>query len=307
MPRILASTLLSLVLLLPAGLPGAFAEWSISGITERYAPAVVKITALDEAGGTVGSGSGFFVNDRGDVATNYHVLENASRAIVQTAKGDEGQILEITHSDPGLDLLIARTDFRNTLPVTFGDSDKVLLGQNVLVMGTSPGGEGTLSSGAITHIRKAGDLTLLQVTALILPGGSGGPVFNHGGEVIGIATAYVDFAYFALPANYLRALKAEPSPVGALRGPSVKFAASLVDRTVVDVLVGRNPGHTLSESAPASSAGGHRPFAVYFKSGRKVLCDRVWKEGGTLFLVFHGKGFAVGYDLDLIDTKRSLL
>jgi len=307
MPKIFASALFSLVLLFSIGLPRVFAEWSISEITERYAPAVVKITALDKAGGTVGSGSGFFVNDRGDVATNYHVLENASRAIVRTGKGDEGEILEITHSDPGLDLLIARTCFRNTLPVTFGDSDKVLLGQTVLVMGNSPGWERTLSSGTLTHIRKAGNLILLQITARILPGGSGGPVFNTEGEVIGIAAAYIDFAYFAVPVNYFRALKAEPAPVGALRGPSVKFAASLVDRTVVDVLVRGNVGDTLSRSAPASSAGGHSPLTVYFKSGRKVLCDRVWKEGETLFLVFHGKGFAVGYDLNLIDAKRSLL
>jgi hypothetical protein len=148
---------------------------------------------------------------------------------------------------------------------------------------------------------------LLQVTARILPGGSGGPVFNISGEVIGIATAFVDLAHFAMPVNYLKSLQAEPSPLNALGGSSVKLEASLVNNTLVDVLVRQNLDDPTSRRTSVSTAGGHRPLTVYFKSGKKVLCDWVWKEGETLFLVFHGKRFAVGYDVNLIDTKRSLL
>jgi S1-C subfamily serine protease len=305
--RILTSALLTLFFLLSVGLPHGLAEWSISSISERYAPAVVKITALDDEGRMAGSGSGFFVNSRGDVATNYHVLENASKAVVQTARGEKGEIFEITHADPGVDLLIAGTSFRNTLPVTLGDSDRVIVGESVLVLGNSPGWEGTLSSGMITRVRNAGDLTLLQVTARILPGGSGGPVFNTTGEVIGIATAFSDFAHFAMPVNYLRTLRAESSSVDALKGSSVKLEASLVNSTLVDVLVRPSLGAPVPTGTSVSSAGGYRPLTVYFKSGKKVLCDWVWKEGETLFLVIHGKLFAVGYDLNLIDAKRSLL
>ena len=305
MLRALSTALLSPVLLLSFGLSPALAEWSISGISERYAPAVVKITALDDAGRMTGSGSGFFVNSRGDLATNYHVLEKASKALVQTARGQKGELVTITHADPGVDQLVAGTSFRNTLPVTLGDSDRVNAGESILVLGNSPGWEGTLSSGVVTRVRKAGDLTLIQVTARILPGGSGGPVFNSAGEVIGIATAFSDYGHFAMPVNYLRTLRAEHSSVGALKGSSVKFEASLVNSTLVDVLVRPGPGDPVQPSVP--SPGGNRPLTVYFKSGKKVICDWVWKEGGTLFLVMHGKHFAVGYDLHLIDAKRSPL
>jgi hypothetical protein len=306
MRRIFASTLLASIFLLFVGLPGSLAEWSISRISERYAPAVVKITTMDDTGRIVGSGSGFFVNSSGDVATNYHVLEHASKAVVKTVKGDQGEILEIARADPGVDLLIAGTSFRNTLPVTLGDSDGVIVGESVLIMGNSPGWEGTLSSGTISRIRKADNLSLLQVTAPILPGGSGGPVFSITGRVIGIATAFLDVAQFAVPVNYLKTLKAESSPLEGLRGSAVKLEAFLVDNTLVDVLVTGSHDVPVSRGMPSSSGDGHRPLTICFKNGKKVLCDWVWKEGGTLFLVFQGKHFAVGYDLNLIDVKRSL-
>ena len=305
MLKALSSALLFLVLLLSFGLSPVLAEWSISGISERFAPAVVKIIALDDAGRMAGSGSGFFVTSRGDIATSYHVLENASRAVVQTARGQKGEIREITHANPGVDLLIAGTSFRNTLPVRLGDSDSVTTGERVLVLGNSPGWEGTLSSGVITHLRNAGGLTLLQITARILPGGSGGPVFNARGQVIGIATAFSDYGHFAMPVNYLKTLKAGLSSVDALKECSVKFEASLINSTVVDVVV--RPSLNAPVQPSVSPPGAHRPLTVYFKSGKKVLCDWVWKDGETLFLVIHGKHFAVGYDLHLIDAKRSLL
>ena len=307
MLRIFASVLLSSVLLLSAGLPRVLAEWSISRISERYAPAVVKITALDETGRMVRSGSGFFVNSRGDVATNHHVLERASRALVQTVKGETGEILEIARDDPGVDLLIARTSLQDTLPVAMGDSDKILVGESILIMGNSPGWEGTLSSGMVTQVRRAGDLKLIQISARILPGCSGGPVFNTTGEVIAVATAFLDFARFAMPVNYLKNLRPEPSPLKSLKEPSVKFEASLVDRTLVEVLVKQNLDGLIPRTSSLSVSGQNRPLTVYFKSGKKLLCDWVWKEGRTLFLVVRGRSFAVGYDEDLINMKKSLL
>jgi Trypsin-like peptidase domain len=307
MTRISASILLSLVLLLSGGVPRVLADWSISKISERYAPAVVKIVALDEKDREVSSGSGFFVNNRGFVATNHHVLERASGALVQTAKGKTGEVLEIVRDDPGVDLVIARTSLQDTLPVAMGDSDKILVGESVLLMGNSPGWEGTLSSGMITHIRRAGDLKLIQISAPILPGCSGGPVFSVSGEVIAVATAFLDSADFAIPVNYLKNLRPKPSPLSALKEPSVKFDASLVDKTLVDLLVEKNPDRPPARTLSLFVGGQNQSLTVYFKSGRKLLCDRVWKNGRTLFLVVHGRRFAVGYDEDLINMKKSLL
>jgi hypothetical protein len=307
MLRIIASALLSLIILLSGGLPRVYADWSISKISERNAPAVVKITALDKANRPVASGSGFFVNCQGEVATNYHVLEKASRVIVETANGDGGTVLGITRADRKVDLVMVRTSFRNTLPVILADSDRVEVGESVLVMGNSPGWEGTLSSGMITDLRRAGDVKLIQMTARILPGCSGSPVFNVSGEVIGVATAFLDSAHFAMPVNFLKNLKSDPLPLNALKEPSVKFEASLVDRTLVDVLVEQNPEAPVARTSSLSSSDRNRPLTVYFKSGRTLFCDGAWKEGKTLFLVVHGRSFAVGYDEDLINMRKSLV
>lgn len=285
----------------------AQADGSLSAISERFGSAVVAVMALDEKDRVTAFGSGFFVNDHGALATNYHVLEKASKAIVCNARGEEGQVLEITHADPDLDLLIALSSFSKTIPVRIGDSDAIREGQRVVVMGNSPRKPLAFSSGTITHFRKAGDLTLFQMNAPILPGWSGGPVFNLAGEVIGIATAYLDFAHFAVPANRLKTLKAHPSPVHALRGISVKLAASLVDNTLVEILVKESASQPPEKPKASATAGPHAPLTVHFKDGRKLLCDWVWKEGSTLFLVVQGRSFAVGYDLDLIDVTRSPL
>jgi hypothetical protein len=47
------------------------------------------------------------------------------------------------------------------------------------------------------------------------------------------------------------------------------------------------------------------PGTVYFKNGREVLCDAAWKEAGAVFLVMHGKGYAVGFNEKEIDMKKS--
>lgn len=284
----------------------AEAEWSLSALSERFGSTLVKVMALDDKDRVTAFGSGFFLNDRGAFATNYHVLENASRAIVRAKGGEEGEVIEITHADPNLDLLIAVSSFSNSLPASLGDSDTLRVGERVIVMGNSPGQAGTLSSGTVTHLRKAGDLTLIQMSAPLLPGWSGGPVFNFSGEVIGIATAYLDFAHFAMPANRLKTLKAHPSKVNNLRGSSVKLAASLVNNTLAELLVKQGVSPQ-PEKPTVATPGPHPPLTVYFKDGKKLLCDWVWKDEKTLFLVVQGRSFAVGYDLDLIDLKRSLL
>ncbi len=79
-----------------------------------------------------------------------------------------------------------------------------------MAIGNPAGLEGTVSKGIISGIRKAGEMKLIQITAPISPGSSGGPVFNLSGKVIGIATAYLDLGQnlnFAMPVNYLKTLR----------------------------------------------------------------------------------------------------
>jgi len=187
----------------------AFAELTVSQIAKEYSPSVVTIVALDENDQPLSVGSGFFIDTEGTIASNHHVLEGSTRAIVKSVDGQKGEVLEIIKDDPVLDLLVATTTLRNTVPLPLGDSDTVTVGEDIVAIGNPAGFEGTVSRGIVSGIRKVEGRQWIQITAPISPGSSGGPVFNLDGRVIGVATAYIVGAQnlnFAMPVNYLRTL-----------------------------------------------------------------------------------------------------
>jgi len=186
------------------------AEFTASQIAQKYSQSVVTIIALDENDQPLSLGSGFFLNEKGDVATNHHVLEGCYKAIIKTTTGEKGSLIEIIRDDSYLDLIVAESTFKNTIPLPLGDSDIILVGPDMVAIGNPAGVEGTESKGIKSGIRKVDDFTLIQITAPISPGSSGGPVFDLSGEVIGIATSYLEYGQslnFAMPVNYLKELK----------------------------------------------------------------------------------------------------
>lgn len=224
--------LVYLILCIVAGV--AHAEMTTSQIAKKFSPSVVTIIALDENDQPLSLGSGFFINDHGDIATNHHVLEGSSKAIIKTIKGEKGDVLEIIKADPELDLIVAKTSLKNTIPVPLGDSDKITAGEDIVAIGNPAGLEGTVSKGIISGIRKAEGVKFIQITAPISPGSSGGPVFNLSGQVIGVATAYLGIGQnlnFAMPINYLKLLK--PSKIKITSLPKAKYAINSDDKSLV--------------------------------------------------------------------------
>jgi S1-C subfamily serine protease len=218
-------------------LPGqAFAELPVSQIAQEFSPSVVTIVALDKNDQPLSVGSGFFIDTEGNIATNHHVLEGSARAIVKAVDGQKGEILEIIKDDPSLDLLVATTTLRNTTPLTFGDSDTVTVGEDIVAIGNPAGLEGTVSRGIVSGIRKAEDMQMIQITAPISPGSSGGPVFNLNGRVIGVATAYLARGQnlnFAMPVNYLKTLTPTRIKVYSLPKVQMKPGAGQIDKHLV--------------------------------------------------------------------------
>jgi S1-C subfamily serine protease len=292
---------------------------SISHIAENHALSVVTVVALGKGGEPVSSGSGFFLDREGLIATSHHVLAGSSRAIIRTLKGEEGEIVEVTHDDPAVDLTIARTSLRSSAALSLGDSDKVQANDQVVLIGNAPGKQRAFSAGSVIGMRHAEELQLLQITAPLSPGSSGGPVLNLKGEVIGIATAFIASekdVSFAMPVNYLKVLKPARMKLADLPAASPSFKAEMRGSVVTRILVIRGderasgpgsserpPGRESPEAMPPFPDA--KPGTVHFKSGKKLLCDRAWKEGKTVFLVPHGKKYAVGYDEAEIDTKKS--
>jgi serine protease Do len=141
-------------------------------------------------------GSGFIVDPKGIVLTNYHVVEGADRVEI-TFKDGHKVVSKDIHGDRKNDLAIVRLDAQSALAyLKFGDSDAMEIGDRVLAVGAPFELQGSVTAGIVSAKGRNG-LTpsravyedYLQTDAAINPGNSGGPLVNLAGEVIGINTA----------------------------------------------------------------------------------------------------------------------
>lgn len=142
-------------------------------------------------------GSGFIVDRRGYILTNYHVIKGADEIIVKLLDGREfkGKIIGV---DKKIDLALIKIDTRESLPAAkLGSSSKARVGDWVIAIGNPFGLEHTITVGVISakgrslQKRIAEYEHFIQTDASINPGNSGGPLVNIYGEVIGINTAIV--------------------------------------------------------------------------------------------------------------------
>ena len=190
-------------------------------IAKKSFQSVVLLVMEDSHGQSVSLGSGFFVR-QGVIATNFHVVEGASRGyakiVGQRAKLDIEGFCGI---DPERDLVILKISASSTPTLSLGNSDAVEVGEPVYAVGNPQGLEGTFSQGVVSSIRQVGLDKLLQITAPISPGSSGGPVLNSKGEVIGVSVATFRGGQnlnFAIPSNYLKELLTRPGVVKPFAG-----------------------------------------------------------------------------------------
>lgn len=174
MKRTLIS-LISLALLLFFGTAGASAQ-TAQEIARKAFGSTVLIVMEDANGQPLSLGSGFFVRD-GEVASNLHVVEGAARGYAkilgQKAKHD---IEGITAVDHERDLVVLKISGARAGALALGNSESVQVGETIYAVGNPQGLEGTFSQGIVSSIREAGTDKLLQITAPISPGSSGGEV-----------------------------------------------------------------------------------------------------------------------------------
>ena len=180
-------------------------------IARRADEAVVLIATGDSSVTEVGQGSGFFVTPN-LIVTNFHVIDNASIiAYKRVGQIQVHAIKSVRHVDATYDLAILEVPSTRVSPLYIGDSNLVKKGETVYVVGSPHGFEGTFSDGTLSAIRRDLAIDLLQISAPISPGSSGGPVLNGKAEVIGVATSgfVTDHAQnlnFAVPSNYLNGM-----------------------------------------------------------------------------------------------------
>jgi hypothetical protein len=173
----------------------------------------------DANGQPLSLGSGFFVRG-GEIASNLHVVEGAARGYAKLVSEKAKYDIEgITAVDPYRDLVVLKISAARPQTLSLGNSDAVQVGEPVYAVGNPQGLEGTFSQGIVSSIREVGTDKLLQITAPISPGSSGGPVLNGKGEVIGVSVATFRGGQnlnFAIPSNYLKTLLAKAGPAKSM-------------------------------------------------------------------------------------------
>ncbi|HEV3190279.1 MAG TPA: trypsin-like peptidase domain-containing protein [Polyangiaceae bacterium] len=180
-------------------------------IAARGLPSVVTIRTPR------GLGTGFVVRSDGWIATNLHVLLGAAQVKVTLRDARELDVVELLAVSVDHDLALVRIEARGLAPLRLGDSDAMRPGDPIVAIGNPLGLEDTVSNGLVSARRKADDGSeMLQISAPIAPGSSGGPIFNDRGEVVGVATAVLQAGQnlnFGVPTHYLASMIARPVPM----------------------------------------------------------------------------------------------
>ena len=259
--------------------PFNLAEWEVvltdtsSQIAQSTLPSVVLLVMEDSQGKTISQGSGFVVRD-GIIATNRHVIDGAARGYARKV-GEEARynIRGIVASDVPRDLVMLSVEGLSAKPLPIGDSSKLAVGDTVYAVGNPRGMEGTFSNGIISSIRKLTDQTLLQITAPISPGSSGGPLVNSKGEVVGVVVATLAEAQnrnFAVSSEYLHKMLAQltkPQPLSGSAKPMEDQSPKISDQRWQEL------AKIFRQNAEAGNASAMFNLGVMYAKGEGVVQD----------------------------------
>lgn len=154
-------------------------------IFKKYSTAVFMVFTSDGFNGY--QGSGFFINSSGLAVSNYHVFQGTNKGAEQiklVGSDIAYKVTNVLYSSKDYDFILFQTNCTNTnyIPIA---QNKPSVGERVFAIGSPRGLENTFSSGEVSQWR---DTYLMQISALIDHGSSGGALINEYGEVVGITS-----------------------------------------------------------------------------------------------------------------------
>lgn len=190
---------------------------AVISVASNVGPSVVNISikkklvrrGIEEAG----VGSGVIIAPDGYILTNSHVIHRANELLITITDGTS-VVATLVGEDPPTDLAVVRANISGLLYASIGDSSSLHVGQLVIAIGNPYGFQSTVSTGVISALGRSlrsqeGRLieNIIQHTAPLNPGNSGGPLVDSKGRVVGINTAIIPLAQgigFAIPSNTAR-------------------------------------------------------------------------------------------------------
>ena len=215
----------------PKPAPGA-TPMDSSEIFAKASPAVVRIAVKDKTGRQVGTGSGFLISADGYVVTNYHVIRKAWSATVVTSDKKKMPVLGYAGVVPEHDLALIRVNGKGLPFLAIAPGDRPKVGTKVCAIGYPLGLPCTLSEGIVSGQPKlpiAGKpIELIQTTAAISPGSSGGPLLTGYGRVLvqGVTSGTVlqgQSLNMVLPAKLVRDLLGKKGTIRRLPPPQANL------------------------------------------------------------------------------------
>ena len=265
------------------------------------------------------TGSGFIFSEDGYVATNYHVVEGATKITVITYDEQEYTAKLVGH-DQANDVAVLKVEAQGLQKVDLGSSDDLIVGDQVVAIGHPLGSEtATLTVGYVSakdqSITTDGSIiNMLQTDAAINSGNSGGPLFNMKGEVVGITTAKysgttnsgasIESIGFAIPIDDVAAKMRDLIDFGYVTGAYLGVSVMDMNTDVMDAF-GFPEGAYVAEVVNGHCAmeagvrpkemiiavGGHKVDSVNgltralqkFKGGDTTTVT-VWRAGAELVL-----------------------
>ena len=256
----------------------------VVGAVKKASPSVVGITnkayARDIFNRKVrvgeGVGSGVIFDAKGYIVTNYHVIADSAELIVSLADGRTFPAI-LVGSDPLTDLAVVKIEADQLIAATFGDSDRIQVGEPAIAIGNPLGVEfrGSVTSGDISGLGRTikieeQQFNLIQTDAAINPGNSGGALIDVAGNLIGVNTAIFSRTGgslgigFAIPAQICQQVLDSILQEGrVVRG---WLGISLLPVEQVNILEPKGPGVVVADvlkTGPAAKAG--------LKKGDKIV------------------------------------
>lgn len=254
----------------------------------------VSIVALDNVAQPLGYGSGFIIDDE-LIATNVHVIEGSNSAYVLL----NGQEKKYTVSgyvsiDKANDLVILKVSGLYGSKLSLASEATPEIGEKIFAVGNPKGLDGTFSEGIVSGIRTLQLNQVLQITAPISPGSSGGPVINSSGQVVGVAFASFTSGQnlnFAIPVKYLLKLKTTIGAITPLATVKKQVKSATTSQDVKDGVIVRNLVACTNCGIICCSIKNNLPYTI---SDIKIL-----------FLVYDGTGtISDSYEATYFNFKK---
>lgn len=244
-------------------------DLSFQEIYQKVIPSIVSIKVYSPR--SSGSGTGIIMTEDGYIVTNHHIVANHSEGYVVLSDGSEYEA-KLVGTDAESDLAVLKIDAQDLTPAMFGNSEQMQVGDTVLAIGNPLGSElfGTMTEGIVSAINRdvnvdGFDMSLIQTTAALNPGNSGGALINTAGQVVGITNMKMMSAYetieglgFAIPSVWAKEVVDELLDQGKITGrPTIGITCfALTDGSAM--VYGRDSGiyvDSVTSGSPADEAG----------------------------------------------------